>query len=230
MTMEKKEIRVLLVEDDQTLSKGLQYTLEKEGYAVEPAASLHRARELFFAGTFELVLLDVGLPDGSGFDFCTEIRNSSDVPVLFLTACDEEVNVVMGLDMGGDDYITKPFRVNELVSRIRAVLRRRGQGPETGILRAGRFTLDRETCRVRKEGNSLDLTATEFRLIRILMDNRPNVITRERLIELLWDSDGHFVDSNTLSVYIRRLREKVEDDPQNPVHIRTVRGLGYRWQ
>ncbi len=230
MSRNNKNFKVLLVEDDLSLLKGLQYTLEKQDFIVDPTTSLHHSRILLNEKNFDLVLLDISLPDGSGFDFCREIRKTSDIPVIFLTACDEEVNIVMGLDIGGDDYITKPFRVNELVSRINAVLRRRHIEPEKSpLIKTGDFTLDKNNSKILKNNTPLILTSTEYRLIQILISNKGNIVTRKKLVELLWDSEGHFVDSNTLSVYIRRLREKVEDNPESPVNIKTIRGLGYQW-
>jgi DNA-binding response OmpR family regulator len=235
--------RILLVEDDLSLQRGLVYTLRKEGFSVETAATLATAARALNAlsperGTvavapgFDLAILDVGLPDGSGFDLCRDIRRVSDLPVIFLTACDEEVHVVMGLDIGGDDYIAKPFRVNELLSRINAVLRRRaprGRSAERP-LRAGPFELVVSMQRVFRDGEPLQLTGTEFKLMLILVRAGGAVVTREKLIELLWDSEEHFVDSNTLSVYVRRLREKIGEEAVSGGFIETVRGIGYRWR
>ena len=238
--------RILLVEDDLSLQRGLVYTLRKEGFTVETAETVAAAAEALnlpakgrggAAGGsgFDLAILDVGLPDGSGFDLCRDIRGASglpDLPVIFLTARDEEVHVVMGLDIGGDDYIAKPFRVNELVSRINAVLRRRAfrDGSAERRLRSGPFELDASRQRVCRNGEPLPLTGTEFKLMLILVRAGGTIVTREKLVELLWDSEGHFVDSNTLSVYVRRLREKIGDDPASGGFIETVRGLGYRWR
>ncbi len=235
---EKNMISILLVEDDTALARGLCYSLEQEGWRVIHASTLAKSRESALAVHFSLVLLDVSLPDGSGFDFCRELVETFSFPVIFLTACDEEVNVVMGLDLGGDDYITKPFRVQELLSRVRAVLRRSGGSSRSGgpsadepeICRSGDITIDGRQCRVWKGGSPVSLTATEYRLLRLLAHSGQMVLTREKLMELLWDNDEKYVDSNTLSVYIRRLREKIEDRPDAPLHIETVRGLGYRWR
>lgn len=222
--------KILLVEDDISLVQGLEYALLKEEFTVETALCCDTGEKAALSGAFDLFILDVNLPDGSGFDLCRSIRRTLKTPVIFLTACDEEYNVVQGLDLGGDDYVTKPFRINELVSRIHAVLRRTGgkSGDEI-VIRSGEILLDRKSSRLLRKGKDLTLTATEIRLVGALMSNRGNIVTRDRLLEQLWDSDDHFVDSNTLSVYIRRLREKIEDDPGNPRHIETIRGLGYRW-
>ncbi len=224
--------RILLVEDDENLAVGLSYALRQEHFDVRHAARLSDARRLFAEGV-DLILLDVGLPDGDGFAFCREIRKSSDLPVIFLTACDEEVQVVMGLDMGGDDYMTKPFRLRELVSRVRAVLRRREQknghtDGEDGLLVSGGLSLDMHEAKVRMDGVDLYLTPVEYRLLMQLMRHPKQALTRNGLLESLWDSAGSFVEDNALSVYIRRLREKINDNG-HPPKIATVRGTGYRW-
>jgi len=222
--------KILLVEDDISLIQGLEYALVKEGFSVETAVNADEGMKIAGSESFDLLLLDVNLPDRSGFELCRELRQQSPVPVIFLTACDEEYNVVRGLDQGGDDYITKPFRINELMSRINAVLRRTAGVREESVIRSGDISLDRRTARLTRKGENLDLTATEIRLVGALMSNQGCVVTREKLMEQLWDREEHYVDSNTLSVYIRRLREKLEEDAGNPRYIETVRGLGYRWQ
>lgn len=172
------------------------------------------------------------LPDGSGYDFCREIRKESEVPIIFMTACDEEVNVVLGLDMGGDDYVTKPIRVKELISRINAVLRRKGitnTKSSEEIIKTGNILIEPLKYKVYKNGLNIDLTAIEYKLLLILIKNKGNAIERVTLLEKLWDVDGNFVDGNSLTVYIKRLREKIEDDIKNPQYIETVRGIGYRW-
>ena len=179
-----------------------------------------------------IILLDVMLPDGSGYDFCREIRKESEVPIIFMTACDEEVNVVLGLDMGGDDYVTKPIRVKELISRINAVLRRKGitnTKSSEEIIKTGNILIEPLKYKVYKNGLNIDLTAIEYKLLLILIKNKGNAIERVTLLEKLWDVDGNFVDGNSLTVYIKRLREKIEDDIKNPQYIETVRGIGYRW-
>lgn len=220
--------RVLLVEDDAALSVGLKYSLEKEGYALSLAGSVKEGLLKFNSGSFDLVILDIGLPDGTGFDLCRQIREQSPVPILFLTACDEETNVVMGLDMGGDEYITKPFRLRELMSRIKALLRRSGICG-SGRIESNGFLLIPEESRLFKNQQEILLTPAESRLIYMLMSNPNHILTRTQLLSKLWDSGGDFVDANTLTVYVRRLREKLEDDPSNPCYIQTVRGVGYQW-
>lgn len=219
---------ILLVEDDSALSVGLKFSMEKEGYTVVTAGGVKEGLNKFESGRFELVVLDIGLPDGTGFELCRLIRERSQVPILFLTACDEEINVVMGLDMGGDEYITKPFRLRELMSRIKALLRRNGCRRGERLESVG-FTLKAEENRLFHGGSEIPLTPAECRLVYLLMSNPNRTLTRNRLLEKLWDSAGDFVDENTLTVYIRRLREKIEENPSSPKIILTVRGVGYRW-
>ncbi len=226
---------VLLVEDDISLANGLEYALKKSGFSIKTVFTVSEFMNLYRSASieksYEIVLLDINLPDGNGYDLCRMIRKDSNLPVIFLTACDEEVNVVMGLDIGGDDYISKPFRVNELISRINAVLRRNSAPRQSRNLYSdGPFTIDRGAARFYKNSSDLQLTSTEFRLVNVLLENKGNIVMRDKLLEQLWDSNDHFVDSNTLSVYIRRLREKIEKDPANPEYIETIRGTGYRWR
>lgn len=221
--------RLLVVEDDPALMAGLRYSMEKDGFEVRTAGGVRDGWQAFLQDRPDLVVLDVGLPDGTGFDLCGRIRKEAATPILFLTACDEETQVVMGLDMGGDDYITKPFRLRELLSRIRALLRRSADKPVQTLV-SGVFTLKTDESRFYRDGEEISLTPAEYRLLRLLMQNQERTLTRDQLLDTLWDTGGDFVDENTLSVYIRRLRAKVEETPSLPVHIRTVRGVGYRWE
>lgn len=223
--------RILLLEDDQSLVDGLSYALCKNGYEVDVAHDVAQAFERLGAQRYDLLLLDVGLPDGTGFDVCGRVRRQgSRVPVIFLTAADEELNVVRGLDGGGDDYVTKPFRLGELCSRIRALLRRAGASAGEEKIVCGDLSLDALGGRAWLRGEALDLTAAEYRLLALLVRNANHVVTREAILDALWDSAGAFVDGNTLSVYVRRLREKVEKDPSHPEHLLTARGFGYQWK
>ncbi len=225
-------IKILFIEDDLPLALGIEYTLKQEGFDVIHAKNLEEAREKYKSLDFNIILLDVMLPDGSGYDFCKEVRRESEVPIIFMTACDEEVNVVLGLDMGGDDYVTKPIRVKELISRINAVLRRKGitnNKSSEEIIRSGNILIEPLKYKVYKNGVNIDLTAIEYKLLLILIKNKGNTIERVTLLEKLWDVDGNFVDGNSLTVYIKRLREKIEDDIKNPKYIETLRGIGYRW-
>ena len=221
--------RLLLLEDDQSLIDGLVYALTKEGFALDVAMTVREARAQLAVQAYDLLLLDQTLPDGSGLALCEEVRaGGSAVPIIFLTAMDEEIQVIRALDAGGDDYITKPFKLGELCSRIRAQLRRSGMLHQQEPVSEG--TVRIEGGRAYRAGEALELTATELRLLACFLRNRGQVLTREQLLAALWDEDANFVDDNTLSVYIRRLREKVERDPSAPQHLRTVRGLGYEWR
>lgn len=220
---------ILLVEDDKTIVLGLEYSLSQEGYRVISCFSASAFDVAIENEQFDLAILDVSLPDGNGYDLCKKIRQRLDVPIVFLTACDEEVNIVMGLDMGADDYITKPFRVRELLSRLRTILRRANKhDKEKDELNLGPITVNTKQARVFKNGTELFLTALEYRLLLTLAANQGHILSRTQLLEGIWDIVGEFVNDNTLTVYIKRLREKIEDDPQNPVVIQTVRGLGYK--
>lgn len=223
--------RLLLLEDDQSLIDGLVYALTKEGFALDVAMTVREARAQLAAQAYDLLLLDQTLPDGSGLALCEEVRaGDSAVPIIFLTAMDEEIQVIRALDAGGDDYITKPFKLGELCSRIRAQLRRSGMLRQQEQEPGAEGTVRIEGGRAYREEEPLELTATELRLLACFLRNRGQVLTREQLLAALWDEDANFVDDNTLSVYIRRLREKVERDPSSPQHLRTVRGLGYEWR
>lgn len=223
--------RLLLLEDDQSLIDGMVYALTKEGFALDVAMTVREARAQVAVQAYDLLLLDQTLPDGSGLALCEEVRAGGNaVPIIFLTAMDEEIQVIRALDAGGDDYITKPFKLGELCSRIRAQLRRSGMLRQQEQEPGAEGTVRIEGGRAYREGEPLELTATELRLLACFLCNRGQVLTREQLLAALWDEDANFVDDNTLSVYIRRLREKVERDPSAPQHLRTVRGLGYEWR
>lgn len=224
--------KILLLEDDAGLIDGLVYSLERNGFSLDVVRTVKDAENYLSKHEYDLLLLDVTLPDGTGFEVCEQVRKTgSDVPIIFLTAADEEINVIRGLDSGGDDYITKPFKLSELCSRINALLRRAGMKTkkDTSVLHAGDITIDLLSSRVLFKNKTLDLTAAEYRLLCLLLRNVNMVVTRNMILDELWDGSGNFVDDNTLSVYIRRLREKVEKDPSHPEHLMTVRGFGYRW-
>lgn len=222
--------RLLLVEDDEALALGIEFTLKDEGYEVIRASTLEEGKALFEEGKPELIILDVNLPDGSGYDLCKYIRKKSDTPIIFLTALDEEVNVVVGFEIGGDDYITKPFRVRELLSRIKAILRRNSKTVSYGNrLISGDIAIDTATALVKKAGSELALTAQEYKLLLIFISRANILMKREEILRELLEGAEAFFDENTLSVYINRLREKLEDNPKEPQYIITVRGLGYKW-
>ena len=226
--------KLLLLEDDEGLTDGLTYSLKKNGFEVETARTVEEAMALLRGKRdYRLLLLDVTLPDGTGFDVCESVRKSGNqIPIIFLTASDEEVNVIRGLDGGGDDYITKPFRLGELCSRIRALLRRTGEADKKDMTKisGGNLMIDLSESRVFLKGNPLELTGGEYRLLVLFLRNQGRILTREYMLNELWDNTGDFVDDNTLSVYVWRLREKIEEHPSRPRYLLTVRGFGYQWK
>ena len=222
--------RILLLEDDLSLINGLSFALRKTGYELEVARTVREADDMWADGKYDLLILDVTLPDGSGFDICRKVRQTSKVPIIFLTASDDEMNIIMGLDMGGDDYITKPFKLGVLMSRINALLRRSKDFTTADTeLHSNGITILLLQGQAYKNGERLDLTAAEYKLLRLFMENPNIVLSKERILDKLWDSEGSYVDDNTLSVYIRRLRIKIEDDPGEPQMILTIRRMGYKW-
>ena len=222
-------MKILFVEDDQAIALGLVYSLEKEGYEVIHCVSQKAALGLLEAQVFDLLLLDVSLPDGDGYTICKQAKHLHDVPVIFLTALDDEVNVVMGLDLGGDDYVTKPFRIKELLSRIKSVLRRY-QKDALDIVQIQHLEIHIREGKVYREGSEVFLTALEYRLLMVFVNHQGQVLSRSQLLEGIWDVAGDFVNDNTLSVYIKRLREKLEKDAADPEIIKTIRGRGYRME
>ena len=222
--------RILLLEGDLSLINGLSFAFKKQGYELTIARTLKEAEMLWGDDKYELLVLDVSLPDGTGFEFCEKVRQVSKVPIIFLTASDEEMSIIMGLDIGGDDYITKPFKLGVLVSRINALLRRaRDFGVVDTELQSNGIRVHLLQGQVYKNGDLLDLTVAEYKLLCLFMKNPNVVLTKEQILDKLWDCDGNYVDNNTLTVYIRRLRIKIEDDPGKPNRIITVRGMGYKW-
>lgn len=221
--------KILLVEDDSTLAMGIEYSLKNEGYEVSLANNVALAKQFIDTENYDLIILDITLPDGSGYDLCKYVRESKATPIIFLTALDEEVNVVMGLDIGGDDYITKPFKIRELLSRIRAVLRRYASKSSGDVLKSGNIKILQLENKVYVGTEEVFLTPSEYKLLVFLMNNANKTLSRNTILERLWDIEGDFVDDNTLSVYIRRLREKIEENSSNPVYIKTMRGVGYKW-
>lgn len=220
-------MKLFVLEDDAAIGMGLSYSLKNEGYDVTVAKNVKSAYEILNKETFSLYILDLTLPDGSGYDVCREIKKSGDFPVIFLTAYDDEVNVVMGLDLGADDYISKPFRIKELLARIKSVLRRYSKDSPDGVVSVGSIKVNTNEAKVYKNGTEVILTAMEYRLLLIFINNRGKVLSRQSLLEDIWDVAGDFVNDNTLTVYIKRLRDKIEEDPAKPQIIKTVRGLGY---
>lgn len=223
-------MKILLVEDDKTIASGLEYSLQQDQFETVLCYDVASAKKVLAENIdqFDLCLFDLSLPDGSGYDLCKVVKERSDIPVIFLTAIDEEVNVVMGLDMGADDYITKPFRIRELLSRIKSVLRRYQKQTQTNLINISNVQINILEGKVYKNGVEVMLTALEYRLLLIFANHLGQVLSRNQLLEQIWDVAGDFVNDNTLTVYIKRLREKLEDNPQNPSIIKTVRGLGYK--
>lgn len=217
--------KILLVEDNETIVMGLKYSLEKENFQVISVLNIEKAKEILNKETIDLILLDVTLPDGNGFELCKYIKQKLDVPVIFLTAQDEETSVVVGLDMGADDYIVKPFRTRELISRINSVLRRYYKNIEkNSIIQYKNIKIDTNMAKVYKDYEEIIFTSLEYKILLMLFTNQNKLITREELLDKIWDIAGNFVNDNTLTVYIKRIREKLGDDSI----IKTVRGLGYR--
>lgn len=217
--------KILLVEDNDTIVMGLKYSLEQEEFEVISAKNTKESKEKLKQEKVDLILLDVSLPDGNGFEICKEIKQNLDIPVIFLTAQDEETSVVLGLDLGADDYIVKPFRTRELISRINSVLRRYGKKEvNSGIIQYKNIKIDTNKAVVYKDNEEIIFTSLEYKILLLLFSNQNKLITREQLLERIWDVAGNFVNDNTLTVYIKRIREKLEDE----TIIKTVRGLGYR--
>ena len=223
-------MKVLLVEDDAIISEGLQYSLRQEGYEVVTAATVAAALELIRSGcVWDFGLLDVMLPDGDGYAVCREIRKNSQAPILFLTACDDEIHTVMALEQGADDYITKPFRIRELMARMKAILRRTEQNgrADMSLISVGNNQVNLQVGKVYCGNEEIILTAMEYKLLLIFLNHRGQTLTRQQILNDIWDAVGDYVNDNTLSVYIKRLRKKLGDSPEGQI-IKTVRGIGYR--
>ena len=226
--------RLFLLEDDLSLINGLVFAVKKQGYEIEIARTTLEADTLWADGKYDLVILDVSLPDGSGFDFCKKIRQTSKVPVMFLTAADEETDIIMGLDIGGDDYITKPFNILEVKARIKAIIRRNNKKnggakrQESSVVTEGDLKLDRESRRVFIKDKEINLTAKEFDLLELLVTNPNKVYSRETLLEYVWGNKAMVNgDVRTVDVHVRRLREKIEPSPSDPKYVHTKWGVGY---
>ena len=217
------DMKILLLEDDASIGMGLKYSLEKEDFEVEHFLTIKDTKDNWAKDTYDLCIIDINLPDGTGYEVCQFIKEKENIPVIFLTAIDAEVNVVTGLEMGADDYICKPFRVNELIARIKAVLRRYGHGTTQAYERIGNIRVNTGEAKVfvmnddTGKEETIELTALEYRLLLTFINNRGQILTRNKLLQDMWDVDGDFVNDNTLTVYIKRLRDKIEKDPANPV-------------
>ena len=220
-------MRIFVLEDDEAIGIGLSYTLESEKYEVTLVKTVAEAKKTVENEEFDLYILDLTLPDGNGYGVCSLIKSKGDLPVIFLTAYDDEINVVTGFELGADDYISKPFRVRELLARVKSVLRRYSKDNADGIVKIGELSVNTAEARVLLRGEEVILTAMEYRLLLSFVNNQGTVLTRRKLLEEIWDVDGDFVNDNTLTVYIKRLRDKIENDPNDPHYIKTVRGMGY---
>ncbi len=221
--------KILLVEDDKSLSMGLVYSFNKEGYKIDHAESVAEAKKYLEDMDYDLLVLDVGLPDGDGYGLCSYVREFSEVPVIFLTARDDEEDLIKGFDFGADDYITKPFSLKELMVRVRSILKRASKKQVSLEKNSGDIRIDVAAAKAYKKDQVLDLTPSEYKLLNYFMDNKKIALSRNQILEHLWDAEGDFIGDNTISVYISRLREKIEDDLSDPSYIVTVRGIGYRW-
>lgn len=223
-------MKILIIEDDLSLINGLSFAIKKQGYELDVARTVLETDAVFANGKYDLVILDVSLPDGSGFDICKKIRKISKVPIIFLTAADEETDIIMGLDIGGDDYITKPFKLAVLMSRINAILRRSNNFNQADTeLNSNGIIVKLLKSEVYKNGEKIDLTTGEYKLLCMFMENPNIVLSAEQILSKLWDCDENYIDNNTLTVYIRRLRTKIEDNPSEPKMIQTIRRMGYKW-
>lgn len=221
---------ILLVEDDDSLSRAVSLKLSKEGYTVYCAVSVKEADALYHLHDVRLIICDINLPDGSGLDFCKRVRKESDVMLLFLTALDAETDMVRGYHVGADDYITKPFFLTALISKVNAMMKRYQKEAEPDIFVSGSISLHSLENRVKKDGEYMSLTAKEQKLLTFFLQNPMRILSKNQLLEAIWDIDGSYVDDNTLAVNIRRLREKIEADPSHPAYLKNVRGLGYIWE
>ena len=221
--------KILIIEDDETIHLGLKYYLEQESFVVEEVDTCKKTMELLMKDfNFDLILLDINLPDGNGFELFEKINKIKNIPIIFLTASDLEVSVVRGLDMGADDYITKPFRARELISRIKSTLRKNNKTIDTSEIHIKNLVIDLKQAKVFKNGIDVRLTALEYKILLTLALNPNTVFSREKILADIWDVNEEYVNDNTLTVYIKRIREKIEDVPMNPKIIITVRGLGYK--
>ncbi|MFD3155888.1 response regulator transcription factor [Haloimpatiens sp. FM7330] len=223
--------RILLLEDDEALAMGIEYSLMEQSFQVEVVGTVKEAKENIDKNSYDIAILDINLPDGTGYEVCKYINDKKDIPVIFLTALDEEVNVILGLDMGADDYITKPFRVRELISRVKAVLRRtkKSNVSSTYILKSGNIIFNVKEANIIKKDKKISLTAQEYRLLQTFMEKPNEVVSKDELISKIFSGETQFVDDNTISVYIKRLRKKIEDDVKDPQYIINKRGIGYLW-
>lgn len=220
--------KILIVEDDETIRLGLTYYLEQEEFIPIECSNCKDCLTILDKEKVDLILLDINLPDGNGYNLFSKIKEKRDFPIIFLTANDLEVSIVRGLDMGADDYITKPFKARELISRIKTVLRRTQKGTDSNLIEIKNIKIDMKQAKVFKNNIDVMLTALEYKILLILALNPNTVFSREKILSDIWDVNEAYVNDNTLTVYIKRIREKIEDDPLNPIIIKTIRGIGYK--
>ena len=220
--------KILIVEDDKNITNTLTYYLQNEGFKIETAKNKNEGIEKIKEKTYNLILLDITLPDGNGYEIYHEVKKEKNTPVIFITALDEEKDIVKGLDIGADDYITKPFRTRELLSRIKNVLRHTKQEEIEEKIKIGNVEINEAKGIVLKNGKEIELTALEYKILTLLFENRGRIISREQILANIWDENENYVNDNTLTVYIKRIREKIEEDINSPKIIKTIRGLGYK--
>ena len=219
--------RMLIIEDDENLSRGIAFAFEKDGFSVVSASTLRDGQSNYGQHNFDIVILDLGLPDGDGMELCKSIREKSNVPIIMLTARDMETDEVNGLSSGADDYVTKPFSLSVLRARVETVFRR--LDAKNQFIHSGKFRLDTDMCKLYQRDEEVPISGTEFRLLKYFMSNAGQILSKEQILAALWDNQGNFVDENTLQVNISRLRTKIEDEPKNPKILKTVHGMGYVW-
>ncbi len=222
-------IKILIIEDNKSLNRGISFKLKKEGYEVRSAENISDARKIFEEEELQLIISDVDLPDGCGFEFCEEVRKKSDVLIMFLTASDSEVDIVTGLDIGADDYITKPFSLTVLTSRINALFRRNMVRNQRDGITTGELRFNQNELKLMKGDCEIPLSKTEIKIIGYFLNNPMQILTKDQILHEMWDVNGEFVNENALAVNISRIREKIEDNPSDPQYIKTVRGIGYIW-
>lgn len=223
-------MKILVIEDDQGLRQGIAFSLTQEGYQALQASSGKEGYRLFLQESPQGILLDLNLPDMDGNDLCRKVRETSQVPILMLTARDMETDEIMGLSQGADDYMTKPFSIAVLKLRLAKLLDRNMDKEEAHILRSGDIVLDQDLIKVWKENQEMECSVTEYRILKYFLENKNQVLTQNQILEAVWDLDGKFVNPNTLQVNIGRLRKKIEKDPSSPRYIKTIRGIGYIWE
>ena len=219
-------MKILIVEDNSTIAEGLKSSLQSKGFAVEVAYSINESKKVLKNNIFDLLILDIILPDGDGIQLCKSIKENSNIPIIFLTSKDRESDIVKGLEIGADDYIVKPFRIGELVARINNALRKYKK--DSNVIKIEKLTIDIDKMNISKNDEEIFLTSLEWRILITLLNSRGNIVTRDRLLNLVYDISGNFINDNSLTVYIKRLREKLEDDVNNPKIIKTIKGIGYR--